>query len=325
MIKFFITLGIILLGLSLGYGIQLLVSRQILKLSIPLPRIRFFLLKLTLLFILPITVVGAIWIIQIKDVRLMTLPFLGAFAILLGGIMAIGGSRLLKLNRKQAGSFFTCGSFTNIGTLGGLICYLFLGEAGFAMVSIYKLFEEVIYNSIGFPIAKLYSEDFLEKEGPPIKIKMLITDPFILVSLSSITLGILLNLSGLKRPEFYKTINSVLIPIGAFLLIFSIGLAMRIRQITQYLKECLFISLIKFFFIPTIITSLAYLLNYGKIGDGLPLKVAMILSSMPVAFYALVPPSIYHLDLDLANSCWLFTTFLLFFVLPILYILVQLI
>jgi hypothetical protein len=37
---------------------------------------------------------------------------------------------------------------------------------------------------------------------------------------------------------------------------------------------------------------------------------------MPVAFNALIPPSIYDLDLNLANSCWFFTTALLIFVLP---------
>lgn len=324
MFKFFVTLGIILLGFSIGYGIQILVRREILKISIPLPQVRLFLLKLALWLIMPITVVGALWAIQIRDARLITLPFLGVFAILLGGVLAIGISKWLKLEHQQAGSFFTCGSFTNIGTLGGLICYLFLGEAGFALVSIYKLFEEIIYNSIGFPIAKLYSEENLERENLSTKIKRLITDPFILISLLSITFGILLNRSGIKRPEFYQTINSILIPVGAFLLITSIGLAMRIRRMTRYMKECVAISLIKFLIVPGIVTFLAYLLDYGKIGDGLPLKVVLILSSMPVAFYSLVPPSIYYLDLDLANSCWLFTTSLLFFILPILYTLVQL-
>jgi len=42
---------------------------------------------------------------------------------------------------------------------------------------------------------------------------------------------------------------------------------------------------------------------------------------MPVAFNALIPPSIYDLDLDLANSCWFFTTALLIIILPLLLIL----
>ena len=71
---------------------------------------------------------------------------------------------------------------------------------------------------------------------------------------------------------------------------------------------------------PILATSLAYMIGFGNIDNGLPLKVVMILSSMPVAFNALIPPSIYDLDLDLANSCWFFTTALLIIVLPILLI-----
>jgi hypothetical protein len=39
--------------------------------------------------------------------------------------------------------------------------------------------------------------------------------------------------------------------------------------------------------------------------------------------YALIPPSIYDLDLDLANSCWFVTTAMLALVLPALLVLVQ--
>ena len=52
---------------------------------------------------------------------------------------------------------------------------------------------------------------------------------------------------------------------------------------------------------------------------GLPLKVVMILSAMPVAFTAIVATSIYDLDVDLTNSCFLFTTSCLILVLPVLY------
>jgi len=317
------TIGIILFGLSLGYEVQFLVKYEILKLPFSLNQIRLFLLKAALLFIMPLTVVGAIWMVKIKELGLLTLPFLGIFAILLGGFLGMGAAKIFKLERKQAGSLFTCSSFTNIGTLGGLICFLFLGEGGFGLVPIYKLFEETVYYTIGFPIAKLYGEKSTESESRLKWIKRLMTDPFILVSISSIVIGVLLNLSRIQRPAFYQTVNSILIPFGALLLITSIGLAMKINQIKNYLRECLTVSLIKFFIIPVILTSLAYCLNYGKMGGGLPLKVVMILSSMPVAFNALIPPSLYHLDLDLANSCWLFTTSLLFFILPILYTVVH--
>lgn len=49
----------------------------------------------------------------------------------------------------------------------------------------------------------------------------------------------------------------------------------------------------------------------------MPLKVIGIPSSVPVGFIALVPPSLYKLDVDLANSAWLITTALLAVVIPL--------
>ena len=68
---------------------------------------------------------------------------------------------------------------------------------------------------------------------------------------------------------------------------------------------------------------LAYMFGFDLIDNGLPLKVVMILAAMPVAFNALISPSIYDLDLDLANSGWFFTNALLVIVLPLLLIFIN--
>ena len=196
-----------------------------------------------------------------------------------------------------------------------MVCFVFLGEKGFAFVPIYKLFEELSYYSIGFPIAKYYSSNS-SAERISDRIKSLARDPFILVAVSSIITGGLLNLSGVHRPGFYKGVISLFVPLGTILLLTSIGLALRFRKVRDYLKECVSVSVIKFLLVPILVTSVAYMLGFGNIDGGLPLKVVIILSCMPVAFNALIPPSIYDLDLDLANSCWFFTTALLIFVLP---------
>jgi hypothetical protein len=324
MSKFLFTFGIIVFGLSLGYGIQDLARREILRLPIPLGQLRKLLQKVSLLVINPFPVIGALWVMRIRDVRIATLPFLGMAALLLGGFLALKTSRWLQLGRRQIGAFYACGSFTNLLSIGALICFVFLGEAAFALVLIYRLFEDLVYYVVGFPIARAYGSHVEEKEALGTRLKRLAFDPFVLVSVTSLSIATLLNLSGLKRPEYYKTFNTILIPFSVTLLLISIGLAVRVSRIRHYLKECLVVSAIKFLIVPTVITSTGLLLGYGRIGDGLPLKVVLILSSMPVAFTALVPPSIYDLDLDLANSCWLFTTALLVIVVPILFFLINL-
>ena len=315
MAKFVYSFGIIIFGLALGYIFQILVSRKLIKLQIPIDDLRKLLQKVALLFLNPVAIVGAIWVVSIKNVGLIALPFVGLFALLTGGALALGVARMLRLAPKKTGALYGCGSFTNIGSIGALICFVFIGETGFALVPIYKIFEELSYYAIGFPIAKYYSSS-THTEKVSEHLKNLARDPFILVALSSIVLGGILNLSGVPRPGLYRTVISVFVPLATIMLLSSIGLAMKFRRVRDYLPECVSVSVIKFALVPVLATSLAYLLGFGKIEGGLPLQVVIILSSMPVAFNALIPPSIYDLDLDLANSCWFFTTAMLIFVLP---------
>lgn len=322
---FFFSLGIIFFGLIIGYIIQQLEQRKIIRLPISQKKFRKLLQRIAILFFLPISSIGALWIIKIKDVRIAVLPFLGIFALLVGGVLGLFAAKLLKLNRKKSGSMFTCGSFSNITSIGGVICYLLLGEKGYALFSLYKLFELVTYFAIGFPIAKLFSSHITIKENIISRLKTTFMDIFVVVALVSIAIGTFLNLSGIERPEFYKIINAIFIPLGTVILLISIGLGMKFGKVRNYINECLAISVIKFMLVPLIVSATAFLLGYGKIEEGLPLKVVIILSSMPVAFIALIPPSIYDLDLDLANSCWLVTTLSLVLILPLLSYIVSLI
>ena len=317
MSKLILSFVIILFGLCLGYGIQVLVNRRSLHLPVSLDQLRKALQRTALLFVNPLAIVGALWVVNIESVRLAALPLNGLFAILSGGALALAAAKVLRLEPRKAGAMYGCGSFTNIGSIGALVCFIFLGEQGFALVPIYKLFEELSYYSIGFPVAKYYSAT-QTTESTMDRIRSLSKDPFILVALSSIVLGALLNRSSIPRPAFFGTLVSICVPLGTVLLLTSIGLALRLRRVRDYLKECFSVSLIKFLFVPILASSLAYLLGFGDIDEGLPLKVVIILSSMPVAFNALIPPSIYDLDLDLANSCWFFTTAMLLVVLPLL-------
>ncbi|MFA4906441.1 MAG: hypothetical protein WC645_08070 [Candidatus Margulisiibacteriota bacterium] len=318
MTKLLYSFGIIFFGLALGVAIQALHRNGKLLLPLPVAEMRKLLQKAALLGLHPVAIVGALWIVRIKDPGLMTLPFVGFFALLTGGLLALGAAHILKLEPKKTGAIFGCGSFTNIGSIGALVCFVFLGEAGFALVPIYKLFEDVSYYAIGFPIAKYYSGAKENDDRVAARLKGLLRDPFILTAVSSLIIGALLNLSGLERPAFYGLANAVLVPLATILLLTSIGLALRFSRIGDYLRECVSVSLIKFILVPVIIFMLAWTLGFGNMEGALPLKVVIILSSMPVAFNALIPPSIYGLDLDLANSCWFVTTALLVVVLPLL-------
>ncbi|MDJ0784010.1 MAG: hypothetical protein QNJ22_18730 [Desulfosarcinaceae bacterium] len=317
------SLVIITVSMSTGYLIQQLAAHGRIQLPLSLVDLRKCLQRIALLGISPFATITAIWGVEVQSIRIAALPFIGAGAIVLGGLLAYAGTRLLRLAPRQAGALIPCGAFTNIGSIGALICYYYLGEPGFALVPIYKLFEELTYYGLGFPLAKAYSTADRALDTTAERLRALARDPFILVTLSSILLGGVLNLAGLTRPSVLAAVNAVLIPLGTGLMLVSIGLAMRFSQMGHYKWLCGLVAGIKFVAVPLASVLCASLLGLGEIDEGLALKVVLILSAMPVAFTALIPPSIYDLDLDLANACWFVTTGSLVVVLPVLLYLIN--
>ena len=317
--KVLFSLAIIVSGLSFGWTVRMAVENGRLRLPVEIRRLRVGLQKAALLWVLPATYCGAVWNLSLKNVELVAMPFIGGSVFLLGGFLALAAAGPLGLSTRQKGAYYCCGSFSNIGAVVAMVCHTFLGETALALVPAYKLFEEIVYFALGFPLAKAYAEGTRMGGGMLTGLKRVATDPFIVVALSSMSIGAVLNLSGASRPAFFPVLNSILIPLGSFLMLASIGLALRFTRLHSYLRECSVIVLIKFLCLPLLATSAAAALGFGNILDGTPLKVVLILSSMPVAFTALIPPSIYDLDIDLANACWFVSTLSLGAVLPALY------
>jgi len=146
---------------------------------------------------------------------------------------------------------------------------------------------------------------------------------FVAAALGAFYIGLTLNLLQIPRPSFFETVTAVSIPVGTFIIIVSIGLGMRFSKVGAYLPACAGICVIKFLLVPVMTCLLAFALDLHLVAGGLPFKVVLVLSSMPVAFNALVASSIYDLDLDMANSCWLISTAGLVVVMPWLYFLLS--
>ncbi|MCW4051309.1 MAG: hypothetical protein NWE89_16415 [Candidatus Bathyarchaeota archaeon] len=310
------SLGLIAFGLLAGYYYRNYYTDGRQRTEDEISSLRKKLQATSLLYVNPVAFGGAIWALELSDIRIFSLPFLGVFALILGGVLAYVGAKALRLNRKQTGVYVTCGSFTNIGSIGGLVTFMLLGEQAVALMPFYMLFEPLIYYGVGFPYAKSMSDSVTEHENAKKRLLNIVSDRFIVVAMASMIVGLLLNAMGVERPGFYSTLNSILIPLGTVLLLSSIGMAMRFGKMRGYLREAGSIALIKFIMVPGSVYLLGSLIGLGSVDGGLPLKVSVILASMPVAFTAMVPPTLYDLDVDLANAAWFLTTILLLVVVP---------
>jgi hypothetical protein len=312
------TFLVIIVGTFSGYLCQKIIDKKNWMSPDSKKDASIFLQKLAMLWLVSISYIGSLWIFKLESIiRIISLPFLGAFATIAGGYFAVTIAKYYNYKRIDIGSMFSCGFFSNNVTLGGMICFFYLGEDGYALVPIYTFLIRLIYYGIGFPIVHMYANSAIVKNESIEKLIEVIKDPFFYVGIGSVLVGLFLNISNLQRPKIYASINEIIIPFTTFILLFSVGLTFKFSSVTRYIKECFLISLVKFFMVPATMLIITLLLGYQHISDGLPLKVSLILSSMPVAFNSVIAANIYNLNIDLVNSCWIFTTFAVLLVLPL--------
>lgn len=312
--RLILTLAVIFASLALGWICRRLCETGSLPLSLAkLDAGRNAMQTAAIYVLLPLAAMLSLWGIPKPDPAFLALPLLGLASYICGGTLALLGARMLKLSRIQTGSFFCCGAFTNIGAVGGLVCLLFLGENSIAFVALYRLVEEAYYFSVAFPVAKWYGPD---NKSADIGFRAFKLSPVLVIIVCALVLGIVLNFLEIPRPAFCGPLASLSMFAATVLLLFAIGLTLRLSRVWGYSRSSLVLCAIKFIALPLIIVPLAACMGYGNYDGGLPLKTAAILSCMPVAMTALVPPALFGLDVDLANACWIFSTAGLVVVLP---------
>lgn len=309
-----LTFAVIVGSLVIGYALQrYTLPRATVWAALQAVRQR---MQLVALFgCIPCAALLSLWGLPQPDARLLGLPLLGVANWMLGGAFALWAARLLRLDRAQTGSLFCCGTFTNIGALGGLVCVLALGERTIALVALYRLCEDLYYFGVGLPVARRFG---VASRGGGKPLYAVLTEPVFLWVLTALGTGFALRWAEIPRPAWCGTLASGLVLLATMLFLTGIGMSLRLSRLSCYTKECLAVACIKFILAPCCITGLAFALGLGAVEGGLPLRVVLVLSAMPVAMNALVPPSLYGLDVDLANTCWIATTGALLLVLPVL-------
>lgn len=271
----------------------------------------------SLVVMIPIPVINAFWKFSLPSGSLLAMPLLGILSWIVGGLSAIVAIKAFRIPPKRAGSVFACGMFTNLTSFGRLIAFVMFGDKGFFLVQLFIVFETFIYYAVGFPLSQQISTG--RSGGFWFRMSMLKKQPITVIPLLYILFGVLLNLGGIARPRLFDVFSGYLIPASVAVLGLSIGMTLRFSRIGRYRGEVLLIMAVKFVVIPLVVIPTGYLLGMHLIMEGIPMKVLIMLSFMPVAFTALLPPTLYGFDLDLANSGWIVTTFFMLIVLPVLY------
>ena len=280
------------------------------KASTNLDKIKLFTTFLAMRFTIPLSVMLAIWQLELQSWHLIWLPIIGSAILLSGFLIGWLVSKSFRLPDIQRAVVAPAGAFTNISAIGSLVVFVYLGETAFALVPLFKLLEEFIYFGFLFPYAKRFST--LQN----IKKRALWKDPTLQAMFAALTLGATLNFTEVVRPDWFKDVTSVLIPLGTFSMMISVGLVFRFKTILQHWKIALALSLSKQMLLPVIAYCLVVLTGQAGTYDGLILQIAVLIATMPIAFIVILPASIYKLDQDLANSCWVMSSVVFLIMLP---------
>lgn len=306
-------------SIAVGYGVRRVMERRRAG-SDEVLRTVSRRLKLSAFFFLnPVALTSTFWGIGALDPRVFGLPFLGLLSVLVGMTGSMIAIRLLKIPPFRAGSVFTCGTFANILTMGGLVAYTLFREPGYALVQLFTMVMSPAYYLLGYPIAGNIGHG--RKPVFRIGTTTLKDNPFLIFPLAAIALGIGMRFTGIARPAFLAEVVRIIIPTVAAVLGLAIGISLRFTGFRSYLKEIAVVLAIRHLLLPAIMIPVGILFGFANMSDGLPFKILIVVSVMPVAFNALVPPAIYGFDLDLANSAWIVSTALLAVIVPALFLL----
>lgn len=300
------TLALILISLVLGYSTQQIAVRRMPDASERLDRVAKGLQRLQVLVFNPVTLLLAFWAFDFAEAEIATMPLLGLLGLFLGGALAYRAAVWMHMSGPQAASLFVCGMFSNLGSVGSLTSFLFFGEEGFVLASVYRMFEHLLYYGVGFPVS------YVIGSGLPLRLGVFLREsarrPLTYVPFVAILIGFSLKGLGVARPQVLADLNGVLIPTASVSAMFSIGLKLKLRSAFRHTRASLSIAAIKFGAVPLVVGGLAVLLGYPAVAGGLPLKVSLIQASTPVAFSAMIPTLLFNLDEEVTQACWMTTT-----------------
>ncbi|PKL06669.1 MAG: hypothetical protein CVV53_03065 [Spirochaetae bacterium HGW-Spirochaetae-9] len=303
------------IGLGLGWVLQSCAKR------FPAQNLPTLLQRIALLGLNPIAIVTSIWALSLGASGVATLPFIGLGVMAFGLLAGLTAMKIFHMEKDSGTVFSLSSSMTNLGSIGSLVAFLILGEQAFALVPFYKLFEEAWIYGLCFPIAAGVRAQ--RGVGSGFRLQKFLKDPMIFFSLAALVSGLALNVSGISRPQFFRTLNAWIVPSGVFLVLVSIGMKIP-KDRKQIPRPALFTFLgIRLILIPVFSLALASLFGLPALPDQTAFKVVILLSFMPTAFASLIPPAVYGLDFGLSFSLWLVSNLTLAGSLPLLWILLR--
>lgn len=246
---------------------------------------------------------SSLWIARI-DRSSATMPLLASSGWLLTAGVAWLISVWLGHERPQRGAFIATMCQSNNGfTLLGFVALVLFEEAGLAQAVYTQSLNNPYLLLFCFPLARLYSSTATGQSLRQIVLDNL-KDTRVLLPLLIIGAGLLLNLSGVPRPQALGNLVRPLIYVGTACSGIAVGLLYRGARLERYWRENLVSFGYRSTLYPLYYAGLAWMFGLGALDARILILYGLVPSALLANFLAVS----FELDTDLTSSVFVVST-----------------
>jgi malate permease and related proteins len=257
------------------------------------------LLRTNLIGLEPLIVLWCTWGLTVSA-SLMILPICGFGLIVLGVLAGSLAAGMLRLSGKRRQTFLITSSLANHGfTMGGFLCYFFFGEAGLGSSVILVLYFIPYVYCLVFPYARTSTGQKISFGGFFKKTVHDIQN----MPLFAMAAGLLLNATGIKRPDIAFPLDALLL-VSIALYYLTLGISFTRVNVRSIRRELTALSVIKFIIVPGAACAMLSVLPL----DPALKAVIQLQAFMPAAIYSMVTAVLFDLDTDLASGLFVCNT-----------------
>ncbi len=258
--------------------------------------------KMIVYFFLPAFIFQAVRGSELS-IKVLSFAFLAPAITLLTFFIAYLVGRAIKTERKVFGAFLLAATVGNTGYLGFPLTQQLFGSENVIKAVFYDIFGTVLFIfTIGLYISEIFGESDIKRN----KLKEIISFP----PLIAIVVGLLFH--NIRFPEVILTIISFLAAPTIPLIMFSIGLSLKVSIKTTYIAPLIGLVVIKMIVTPVVAIILGGIFALDPVG----FRILVLEASMPVAMLTLILAIQYRLKDDFISTAIFLTTLVSFITIP---------
>ncbi len=258
--------------------------------------------KMIVYFFLPAFIFRAVKGADLS-ISIFNLALLAFIVTLLSLFIAYLVGKAINFEKGIFGVFLLAATVGNTGYLGFPLTQQLFGSENVVKAVFYDIFGTVLFIfTIGLYISETYGESEIKRS----KLKEIISFP----PLIAIVIGLLFQ--NIRFPELIRVMISFLAAPTIPLIMFSIGLSLKVSIKTKYIRPLIGVIIIKMIAAPAI----AIFLGRMFISDPTGFRILVLEASMPIAMLTLILAIQYKLKEEFISTAIFLTTLISLITIP---------